>query len=233
MAPERVEEHTCPHCLRGFGNSWTTESIRTSEPPPIDGPWGVRATVCTLCSRAIIELGSYERSPRSTGGVFTRRARAWPPGVARVPLGKEVPDAFSADYREACAVVEASPKAAAALSRRCLQHLLRDHVKVKASDLGKEIDEVLALNTLPSDLAHDIDAIRNIGNFAAHPMKSTQSGAILDVEPGEAEWTLTVLEELFDFYFVRTAKRAAQRDALNAKIATAKKNAAIKKPPPA
>ncbi len=130
-------------------------------------------------------------------------------------------------------MVEASPKAAAALSRRCLQHLLRDHVKVKASDLGKEIDEVLALNTLPSDLAHDIDAIRNIGNFAAHPMKSTQSGAILDVEPGEAEWTLTVLEELFDFYFVRTAKRAAQRDALNAKIATAKKNAAIKKPPPA
>ena len=162
---------------------------------------------------------------------FFFHARVWPRATARTPLAPEVPDDFSADYKEGCEVLEASPKAAAALARRCLQHLLRDHVKVKPQDLSKEIDELLESKTLPSDLASNVDAIRHVGNFGAHPMKSTNSGEILDVEPEEASWMLTVLEELFDFFFVRTAKRQAQRDALNAKIAEAKPNAAIKRPP--
>jgi hypothetical protein len=33
-----------------------------------------------------------------------------------------------------------------------------------------------------------IDAVRNIGNFAAHPQKSTATGEILEVEFGESEW---------------------------------------------
>jgi hypothetical protein len=63
-------------------------------------------------------------------------------------------------------------------------------------------------------------------------MKSTQSGQILDVDPGEADWTLDVLEGLFDFYFVQSAKSAAKRAALNAKLGTAKQSAQMKKPPP-
>jgi len=65
--------------------------------------------------------------------------------------------------------------------------------------------------------------VRLIGNFAAHPVKSQKSGEILDVEPGEAEWTLDVLEELFDFYFVQPAKLQAKRAALNAKLVEAGK----------
>lgn len=38
---------------------------------------------------------------------------------------------------------------------------------VKPGDLSKEIDE--AMKTLPSYLVESIDAIRQIGNFAAHP----------------------------------------------------------------
>jgi hypothetical protein len=64
---------------------------------------------------------------------------------------------------------------------------LRDHVKVKAGKLTTEIDQLLATKTLPSDLADDVDAIRNYGNFAAHPEKDTNTGEIIDVEPGEAE----------------------------------------------
>src|SRR5208282_6535945 len=44
--------------------------------------------------------------------------------------------------------------------------------------------------TLPSYLADNIDGIRNIGNFAAHPLKSTASGEIVEVEPGEAEYCI-------------------------------------------
>ena len=36
----------------------------------------------------------------------------------------------------------------------------------------------------------NINAIHNVGNFAAHPLKNTDKGLILHVEPVEAEWTL-------------------------------------------
>jgi hypothetical protein len=128
---------------------------------------------------------------------------------------KEAPS-LAADFREAVAVFAKSKKASAALSRRCLQFALLDRAKTRSRDLSKQIDEVLP--QLPSELAANVDAIRHIGNFAAHPMKATNSGEIVDVEEGEAEWLLDVLEELFDYYYVAPTKAAARRDALNAKL---------------
>ena len=72
---------------------------------------------------------------------------------------------------------------------------------------------------MPSHLTESIDAIRNIGNFAAHPQKNTSTGEIVEVEFGEAEWILDVLESLFDFYFVQPAILKAKKDALNKKLA--------------
>ena len=54
-------------------------------------------------------------------------------------------------------------------------------------------------------------------------MKSTHTGEIMDVEPGEAEWLLDTLEGLFDFYFVQPATLKTKREALNAKLADANK----------
>jgi hypothetical protein len=143
--------------------------------------------------------------------------------MIRKPAPPDVPKPLQGDYNEACLVLADSPKASAALSRRCLQAILREHAKVKPGDLSKEIDEVLASKQLPTHLANDIDAVRNYGNFAAHPIKSTSSGEIVPVEPGEAEWQLELLEGLFDFYFVAPAQSKRKRDALNAKLADAKK----------
>lgn len=117
-----------------------------------------------------------------------------------------------------------SPKAAAALGRRCLQHILIKMAGAPSNlDLSKQIDHVLQARALPSHLADSLDAVRNLGNFAAHPIKSTTTGAIVDVEPGEAEWALDTIEGLFDFYFVQPARTKAKRDALNSKLADAKK----------
>jgi len=154
----------------------------------------------------------------------------WPKGIARIPLPEAVQDPFRTDYIEACNTLNDSPRASAAMSRFCLQRLLRDKAGVKAGNLSSEIDQVLASGTLPSDLAGDVDAIRAIGNFGAHPIKSTNTGEIVEVAPGEAEHLLTVLEELFDFFFVRPAERAAKRDEINKKLADAGKPP-LKTPP--
>lgn len=65
--------------------------------------------------------------------------------------------------------------------------------------------------------------MRNIGNFAAHEIKSKITGAIVEVETGEAEWNLDVLESLFDFYFVEPSKAAVRKAALNKKLREAGK----------
>jgi len=116
-----------------------------------------------------------------------------------------------------------SPKASAALSRRCLQHILREKAHVKKSNLFDEIQEVIDRGELPTHLSGSIDAIRHIGNFAAHPMKSTSSGEVVPVETGEAEWNLDVLEALFDFYFVQPALLEQKKTALNEKLRDAGK----------
>ncbi|GAI14701.1 unnamed protein product, partial [marine sediment metagenome] len=141
----------------------------------------------------------------------------------RPPVPPEVPKEFVEDYTEACVVLMDSPKASAALSRRCLQYLLREIAKVNPGNLSNEIQEVIDSNKLPSHLTESIDAVRNIGNFAAHPIKSEKTGEIVPVEPGEAEWNLDVLESLFDFYFVQPAVIKRKREALNKKLINAGK----------
>jgi len=103
-----------------------------------------------------------------------------------------------------------------------LQHLLRLQGFTQ-HDLAKAIDAALAPKVMPGPLARNLDAIRNIGNFAAHPTKDTNSGAIVEVEPEEAEWNLDVLTGLFDFYYVQPAHDQARIDVLNVKLQAAGK----------
>lgn len=141
-----------------------------------------------------------------------------PVDKGRPPLHSLVDKVYRDEFDEAASVLDLSPKSSAALSRRCLQRLLREHLKIKKKDLSQEIDELLNTGNLPSYLASAVDAVRNIGNFAAHPLKYTSTGEIVDVESGEAEWTLDVLEMLFDFYFIQPKGAEAKKDALNQKL---------------
>jgi hypothetical protein len=216
----------CPHCLHSFHVHWTQHPLNSGNAIGKDAAFTTIWALCpgADCGKAIV----YVRRIAADG---SRVVMVHPKSTGRTPLPSDVPEMFATDYREACLVLADSPKAAAALARRCLQNLLREHVKIKKPDLAQEIQALLDSKALPADLADDVDAIRHIGNFAAHPMKSTASGQILETEPGEAEWTLDVMEELFDFYFVRPTDRAAKRAALQARITEAKPGVTIKKSP--
>jgi len=134
--------------------------------------------------------------------------------VARI-APSEVPPSIREDFIEAAAVVPISEKASAALSRRCLQNLLTDQGYTKR-DLSDQIDD--ALRDLPKRIGENIDIIRNIGNFAAHPMKHQTTGLIVDVEPEEADWNLDVLEELFEYYYVQPKRSEERRKKLDEKL---------------
>jgi hypothetical protein len=210
----------CPHCLQHFHEDEDFRYLVRDR----DAHWGTNHALCPACLRAIVTLGRmHEEEPGEFKPFRATFRLVYPKAISRSQIPKEVPPEFAADYSEACLVLPDSEKASAALSRRCLQHLLREKAGVKKGDLANEIQQVLDSKQLPGHLAHDLDAIRNIGNFAAHPMKSTSTGTIVEVEPHEAEWLLDLLEGLFDFYFVQPARAQAKRDALNAKLQSAGK----------
>jgi len=196
----------------------------------IDGDWMLERRTCPTCQRIVLNLKNGDAifalhgAQRVLQGMNVKSdILVRPKGVNRSPIPTEVPKKFADDYAQGCLVLPDSSKAAAALGRRCLQNLLREVARARPGNLADEIQDVIDSGKLPSDLSESIDAIRNIGNFAAHPMKSQHSGEILDVEPGEAEWTLDVIEGLFDFYFVRPTILQKKKDALNQKLKDAGK----------
>jgi len=178
--------------------------------------WGVSSMDCPACSKAMLKLHKY------VNGDVVAVTYAYPANASRTSAPNEVPIDLSEDFNESAAVLLISPKASAALSRRCLQALLRQQ-GFNNKDLAPAIQSALDSKTLPSALADNLDAIRNIGNFAAHPMKDVSSGEIFPVEQHEAEWNLEVLEGLFDFYYVQPAKATARRAALDEKLKAAGK----------
>ncbi len=208
----------CPHCGVDIHPKKNVTSIGYDK----DGSWAIETSDCSACERMFVELICANSVRNTQWGIEIdeelSRKTVYPSIVGRAEPSEVVPNKYREDYIEACQIVNISPKASAALSRRCLQAILRDHASVKKGSLEKEIQQVLDSNQLPSYISQAIDAIRNIGNFAAHPLKCTSTGEIVEVEVGEAEWNLEVLESLFDFYFVQPAILKSKQEELNKKL---------------
>ena len=152
----------------------------------------------------------------------TEGLQIYPIGANRGPVPVDVPPEIAVNYVEACNVLPISAKASAALSRRCLQNMLHAD-GYKAKDLAKEIclllNETDPKKALPHKLRETVDAIRNFGNFSAHPIDDKTTLQVIDVEPHEAEWCLETIEELFEHFYVRPAAAKAKKAALNMKLA--------------
>ncbi len=210
----------CPHCQLEVNATFKEINIGYET----DVYWQAFVMHCPNpdCKRIIIDLGKGELVKDSNGNSLRKgiisRTTVMPFTSGRPPAPEEVEELYARDYEEACLTLAQSPKASAALSRRCLQNILREKAGVKKSNLAKEIDEVIDNRTLTPALAESLLEIKSIANFNIYSTKSTAPGEIVDAEPEEAEWMLDVLELMFDLYFVQPAKLKAKREALNKKL---------------
>lgn len=216
----------CPHCQVEINESFKEDYLGDYENR---NHYSIYSMQCPNkdCGRLILKLANVER--KHTIGMLdcTERIKTeniiYPLSSGRTPAAPEVDSKFADDYNEACLVLPFSPKASAALSRRCLQNIIRMKENIKKKNLMLEIDELVSLNKLPSFLSENLQTIRGFGNIAAHGMEDQVSGQILDVEPEEADFLLDILELMFDFYFVQPAKAAKIRASLNQKLTSAGK----------
>jgi len=221
----------CPHCQTEYFEEWSRSYVQTEGQPLMKGGaydgqranFTIAVATCPKCRGPKIELTAYE--PVMEPMVY-QVIPVFPRGGPFSPAPVEVPASIASDYAEANEVLPISAKASAALSRRCLQAMLSAH-GYSGRDLVKQVDAVLseadASKALPTSLRENIDAIRNFGNFSAHPVTDQTTLQIVEVEEGEAEWCLQLLLDLFDHYYVSPARAAQKRAALGAKLAAAGK----------
>ena len=211
----------CPKCLIAFHESeeqW--ESFTLSSNQQFLWDWVCNCIACPTCNEIIVKIA------KAGSGVIDSYRVIHPSSPNAAPIISDVPRHLSTDYIEAHGVLPLSPKASAALSRRILQSILSEQ-GYHARNLVGQIDAVLEEKDpdriLPLELRNNIDAVRNFGNFSAHPVTDITSLQIIDVDPEEAEWCLEIIKGLFEHYYVRPAANAERLADLNEKLQQAGK----------
>jgi hypothetical protein len=119
------------------------------------------------------------------------------------PFPDYIPEQLRADYTEACLVKDKSPKASATLSRRCLQGIIRDFHGIKKKNLSKAITALQG--KIEPVVWKAIDAVRKMGNIAAHMEKDVN--LIIEVVPEEAALLLGLIVRLFEEWYVARHER--------------------------
>lgn len=207
----------CPFC--GHATSWSTQPqpvMVGAMSQPSQPYFALAANRCPTCEQATVwfEVGSWRTFGNGWVPDHGSAVGRWvyPAGASR-PLDARIPDDIRKEFAEAEAVLAVSPNASAALSRRVLQRLLREHAGVTGRNLEKEIDAFLETSP-PSHIAGALHDVRGIGNTGAHGTYD-EAGTIFDVSDDEAAYTLETVHGLLDFLIVAPAKTAEARASFN------------------
>jgi len=209
----------CPHCQVGVHLESKEEIYEIND--PAEGKLGVLLLhgCCPECSRLIVILRHGEcrwRDNRLELLETEKEEVLFPKHPTRLS-DPSIPVHYRNDFNEANAVLDLSPKASAALSRRLLQRFIREEYSIKGT-LEDEIEKFRALPEIPEEVSKSVDAVRVVGNFAAHPQKSKNTGEIVEVDKDEADWLLEVIEQLLLFRFVESKKKKERKDKLEQKL---------------
>lgn len=154
------------------------------------------ARICT-----INEFGIIDETKKTWRLLPASRAKRFP---------DYVPPQIREDYEQACLIRDLSPKAAAALSRRCIQGIIRDFWSVAKSRLIDEIDAIKP--QVQPKIWEAIDAVRGIGTIGAHMEKDVN--IIIDVVPNEVQLLINLIETLIEDWYIAKHNRDANADAV-------------------
>ena len=189
-----------------------------------------RVTICpnAKCREYVLTAALHKHRVMVTGHAPTEVKEpylVWQlrPRSRAKPFPDYIPKPILIDYEEACLILLDSPKASATLARRCLQGMIRDYWQVAKPTLFAEIQEIRP--KVEPTTWQAIDAVRSIGNIGAHMEKDIN--LIIDVEPGEAEILIQLLENLFQDWYVTRHQRQEQ---MNRIIAIAQSKTLQKNP---
>jgi hypothetical protein len=140
-----------------------------------------------------------------------------------------VPQSMREDYIEAWTILDDSPRMSSVLSRRILADLLKKCAAAAQYGLAARIDAFVKDTTHPSRLRDNLHYLREIADFSAHT-QTTAEEEVIEVTDEEAQWTLKVVADLFDYFIVAPKKDEALRASFDKKLEAAGRKR-IPKPP--
>lgn len=211
----------CPHCGTAM-RLWTDScEISTEHEREGDPIVSVEIGFCPECNEPIIDLETGVITGVYPGGSpewkVKGKERIFPVHTSVPKLDGAIPEKYADQYYESYRVLPISPKASATLSRYLLQMVLHEELGIKKRNLEEEINELEEREIVSAALAKMLQVFRRIANFGAHPKKSTNSNEIVEIEKGEAEIMLDLLQELFECIFVKPKQQEAFLESIKVK----------------
>jgi hypothetical protein len=182
-----------------------------------------------MCRQLVVRFHEYElvRGPHPIVDEVLLAAWTVYPRRSNRAIDPLIGDEYRTDYEEAASILDLSPRMSSVLSRRILGDLLEHHAKLEYNSLKKQIDEFIADTARPYELREDLHYLREIGDFSSHT-QTNDRGEIINVTRDEAEWTLDIVDRLFDYFIVSPEKSRKLREGIAEKI----KEAGRKEIPP-
>lgn len=201
----------CPYCGIGVSINFKEKNyVIPTENDDYEDGYGQLSGFCPECNKYIVLVQHGECNYIGSELYLENidfQEQVYPKFSYKKNLDKCIPEKYFKLFREAESVLELSPRASATLSRYLLQMILHENLKIKKKNLEEEITALESKTDIPSTLITMLQIVRKIANFGAHPKKSTNSNEIIDVETGEANIMLDLINELFDYIFIKPQKQ--------------------------
>ncbi len=216
-----IDNIECPHC--GFKVAVSTlrnRSFYTYGHQNIFFHGENVSCVVLRCANAVCNKESlwFTYSPEEGGKLVRKRLV---PRSSAKPWPDYIPKKIRDDYEEACLILEDSPKASAALARRCLQGMIRDFWDINKNNLYKEIEAIQS--DVGNEVYQALLGLKNIGNIGAHPetiadvtaddaqaLVGAHPETIVDVTADDAQALVSLLHLLVEMWYIDREKRSQQ-----------------------
>ena len=199
----------CPRC--GVVSAFESVGSFVANETKFDGlsSGSVGVWRCRSCLSGAVSVGGIGQQGRL-------RHLLWPAPIWPSQAPPQLEPPIQKAYDEARAILSASAQGAAVLARRCVQHVIRMRLGITEKTLFQEIAKAVQRPELTKPTRDALDHVRQIGNFGAHP-DIDQANQLIEVTSEEAEYTLEVLELLFNDLYVIPAKTVSMGSRLKAK----------------
>ena len=223
------ESWTCPYCgqvatLQADNESLSTHLFNHGNKL---GRLGLSTciTVCpnSRCREFVITAVLREATDEAPSRLVGEPLQVWwlKPQSSAKAFPDYIPGPLRQDYEEACLISGLSPRASAALCRRCLQGMIRDFWGIKKARLIDEISELRG--KVDPTTWQALEAVRTTGKIGEHMQKETNYIADADLE--EAALLLQLVGVLFEEWYIR---RHDREERMNQVIAAAQTQAPAK-----
>lgn len=190
---KNTQQMNCPHCtVMALFSFSSPKEIRNIE---------IRDAFCQGCGEVIVQIRKVncELIPRGPlGGLTNLKSHekwqmTWPKEQV-VCIDARIPVEIRKDLNSANTLIDISPDAAAGLSRRALERILRKYLKLK----GRDLDTLIGAS---KELLHPrifgiLDAVRKAGNFGAHLKEDVDTEELFFVENDEARLAVRAVVDL-------------------------------------